>query len=533
MLKYFNNLKLRAKFMIGISSFAAFFMFVVTLIFTIKMYQASVANQEIFLEKQADITAQSIGPGLDFGDKASVMDAFAPIKGSLEFIIVYDNQGAAFATHFRQGLEVKDVEELIKSNTELWRKSGRADWLFDGPNMQCIVRPVKNSVGNEIGTLVMAASDDPIMSQLRSDIFFSIGLLIVTVSAGLGGAYAFSNVFAKPISTIVERLRDIAEGEGDLTKRLDIKAKDEVGELAQMFNLFVDKLQDLIRQVQTASTQIGSSVEVISSTTTTVADGADKQSNQATLVAVAAEEMSATIVQTSSNTSDAVNISKQAHDAAKRGREVVDDTVQGLQRISSVVSDSAKTILELGKTVAEIGKVVEVINDITDQINLLSLNASIEAATAGEYGKGFAVVADEVKKLAERTSQSTTEISHMIESIQKAMANAIRAMERGTKEVDKGQELGGKTAEALQDILQANNQVMEMITNISVSAQEQSHTAEEISKNIENIATITKNTADGVKQIDQTTEALVTQTSVLKALVGRFKLEQNGNGHAS
>ncbi|HNE85073.1 MAG TPA: HAMP domain-containing methyl-accepting chemotaxis protein, partial [bacterium] len=393
-------------------------------------------------------------------------------------------------------------------------------------DMNCIVVPVFNSAGNEIGNLSLGMSTKSINEELQSNIFFSFILLIVTVGVGIGVVYWISGLLVRPLMNIVERFKDIAEGEGDLTRRIHIDAKDEVGELAAAFNQFLNKLEEIMRQVARTSEQISVSVESISKASSDVAGGAEQQSNQATLVAVAAEEMSATIVQTTANTGDAVRLSQQAEEATDRGKMVVEDTVNGLQNISSVVSESAQTLLELGKTVAQIGTVIEVINDIADQINLLSLNASIEAATAGDAGKGFAVVANEVKNLAEDTTRSTTEISQMIEKIQHAMANAIRAMERGTMEVEKGRALGHKTAEAFDEILKASEHVREMITNISVSSQQQSHSAEEISRNIETIAGITRNTAQGVRQIDGTTDALVNHTSALKTLVGRFKLNE-------
>lgn len=527
MMQYLKNLRLRAKMMAGFALFSMFFMTIVTVIFTVRLYQTAVDDQNELLKTYSDITAKNISAALDFGDKASVMSSYESIKNSVEFVVSYDASGNIFATFVKQGRDENQILEMVKDNIAQWKNSKNKTWRFTTAQMNCIINPIFNSVDNEIGILAMGASTEPISSKLRQDIIFSVILLIVTIGVGLLAAYVLSNYLVKPITRIVDRMRDIAEGEGDLTKRIDVDSKDEIGELGEIFNSFVGKLHDLIGHVAKASAQIAESVEFISNSSSGVATGAEQQSNQTTLVAVAAEEMSATIVQTSSNTTEAVRLSKDAHDAVRRGRYVVDDTVKGLQNISAVVSESAQTLLELGRTVSQIGTVVEVINDIADQINLLSLNASIEAATAGEYGKGFAVVASEVKNLAEGTTHSTQEISHMIEKIQIAMANAIKAMERGTKEVEKGRELGTKTAEALNDILQANNQVMEMITNISISAQQQSHTAEEISKNIENIANITKNTAQGVRQIDGSTDTLVNHTEVLKSVVGRFKLSDN------
>ncbi len=529
MLHYFMNLNLRSKLIWTMAVLTSVVIIVVTFIFIYKLHTTTDGNHERFLRRDGEITGKSIAPGLDFGDKASVSDAYATVKGSLEFIISYDAEGKMFLSYFRETAKEKMIQEVMEKNIKKWRNSRQKDWLFDELNYRVYILPVVNSVGNEIGVLALGASTDSIYSELRANILFGVILLILAIGISILLAYVLSNIFSKPISGMVERIQDISEGEGDLTKRIQVDTHDEIGDLAQAFNAFVDKLQSMIRQIANTSNLLGNSVALINSLTNKVADGAEQQSNKATVVAVAAEEMSSTIMQNSSNTNDAVELTRSAHEAVRMGRYVVNDTKKGLDRISAMVSESAQTILDLGKTTAQIGRVVEVINDITDQINLLSLNASIEAATAGEYGRGFAVVADEIKKLAERTSQSTTEITQMIEQIQKAMADSIRSMERGTKEVERGRELGNKTVEAFNDILQANNQVMEMISSISTASNEQNRTAEEISTNIENIASIAKTTAEGVRRIDIETEELAKQTNTLKTLVGRFKL----NGHLS
>ncbi len=531
MFDYIRDLKLRVKLMISFGLFATIFMSVVTVIFTLRLYDKSVENQGLALKNYAQITGNSISSGLDFGDKASVSGSFETIKGNLEYIIVYDAYGAAFASYFKNPKLENPIHDVVNRNITNWRNSKKVSWMFETTNMNCIVVAVQNSVGNEIGVLSMGISTAVIDDEFDQNMWFGIALLVTAVGLGLLVAFYLSRILVKPINQILFRLKDIAEGQGDLSKRIDISSRDEIGDLAKMFNTFVEKLHDLILQVAKASEQIGVSVDGISTTVSGVASGAEQQSNQATVVAVAAEEMSATIVQTSSNTSDAVRLSEQAKQATERGKSVVINTVDGLQNISQVVSESAQSMLELGRTVAQIGSVVEVINDIADQINLLSLNASIEAATAGEYGKGFSVVANEVKNLAENTTKSTMEISAMIEKIQRAMANAIRAMERGTSEVEKGRELGQRTSDSFDEILRANEHVREMITSISVSTQQQSHSAEEISKNIENIANITRDTAQGARQINGVTERLVGHSALLKTLVSRFKLEDKNGSH--
>lgn len=526
MIHYLKNLNLRAKLIWTLAGFAAFFSIVITVIFALRLYSTSFEMQEGFLIREGEITSKSIAPGLDFGDKASVNDAYATVKANLDFIVSYDNEGKVFLSWFRQGKNEKNLLPVLETEMKAWKKNRQKNYIFETDDALCFITPVVNQVGNEIGTLILATSTEPIYSDLRQQIFFSLVLFLLVVGIGILAAFWLSNMFVNPIRTIVERLKDISEGEGDLTRRIEIQTQDEIGQLAQAFNVFVDKLQEMIRRIAVTTEQINNSVTLINTNASHVAQGAEQQSNQATVVAVAAEEMSATIEQNTTNTNDAVELTKTAHEAVRIGRYVVNDSKKGYEKISSVVSDSAQTILELGKTTAQIGRVLEVINDITDQINLLSLNAAIEAATAGEYGKGFAVVADEIKKLAERTNQSTTEIQQLIETIQKAMAEAIRSMERGTKEVERGRELGNKTVEAFNDILQANNQVMEMINSISTSTQEQNRTAQEISNNIENIASIARTTAEEMKKINIETKELAGRTKQLKELVMRFKLEE-------
>jgi methyl-accepting chemotaxis protein len=205
-----------------------------------------------------------------------------------------------------------------------------------------------------------------------------------------------------------------------------------------------------------------------------------------------------------------------------------------MERIAEVVVQAAKTVQKLGAGSDKIGEIVQVIDEIADQTNLLALNAAIEAARAGEHGRGFAVVADEVRKLAERTTKATKEIAAMIKQIQLDTSGAVESINKGTEEVEKGKELAGKAGKSLEEIIAASNKVMDDIVLVASASEEQSSTAEEISKSIEGINSVTQQSAAGIQQIARAAEDLNNLTENLQNLVAGFKLSKNQTaGHLS
>jgi methyl-accepting chemotaxis protein len=208
---------------------------------------------------------------------------------------------------------------------------------------------------------------------------------------------------------------------------------------------------------------------------------------------------------------------------------VVEETLSRMRAIAQSVGETAKKVQELGKQSDQIGKIIGVIDDIADQTNLLALNAAIEAARAGEQGRGFAVVADEVRKLAERTSGATKEITGMIRSIQAETKSTVTAMQAGTKEVEQGVELTTQAGCSLHDIIQMSDQVGEMVTHIATAATQQSATTEEINGNIEQIAKITAASVASAQQTTGALQDLATLATNLQQLVGQFRLGLEGN----
>ena len=234
--------------------------------------------------------------------------------------------------------------------------------------------------------------------------------------------------------------------------------------------------------------------------------------------------MSATILETSKNGGTASEAAANASKTAAGGGTVVTETIQGMQKIAEVVRQSADSISKLAKSADQIGEITKVIDDIADQTNLLALNAAIEAARAGEQGRGFAVVADEVRKLAERSGKATGEITDMVKGIQAETIDAVKSMESGIQQVDIGRQLADKAGNSLSEIVTVSQRVMDMIGQVAAAAEEQSAAAEEISKNVDHISTITRENSQGAEQSAAAAEELNRQAEGLQAMVARFKL---------
>ncbi len=337
-------------------------------------------------------------------------------------------------------------------------------------------------------------------------------------------AYYLGQKIAKPIVKITDTIQDIAQGEGDLTKRLPIESTDEVGDLANWFNTFVEKLHAIISQVRDSALQVTSASEEISASSEQLASGAEEQQSQTSEVATSIEEMAATILESSNNTNTASSSAKKAAEVASDGGSIVNQTIEGMDRINHAVENSAQRIQELGQQSEEIGKIIAVIDDIADQTNLLALNANIEAARAGDQGRGFAVVADEVRVLAERTTKATAEIAEMISGIQSSTNTAVGAMDSGQNEVKSGADLAAKAGIVLQEIIQVVGNVDAVMNQVAAATEQQSSAAEEISANVEGISTVTKESANSAQQMATAAQELSHETEALSALVGQFKL---------
>jgi methyl-accepting chemotaxis protein len=328
----------------------------------------------------------------------------------------------------------------------------------------------------------------------------------------------------KPISTMDRMVSDIVSGEGDLTKRLDLRGNDEITLITQKLNLFIDKLHGIIIQISETSTQVATSSNQLHSTADRIAAGAEEVAAQVATVATAGEEMSATSGDIAQNCQFAVDAANRATQTAKNGFDVVQHTISGIKLRGEKTKESAVIIESLGARSDQIGEIVATIEDIADQTNLLALNAAIEAARAGEQGRGFAVVADEVRSLATRTTNATKEISGMIRAIQNETKQAIISMEEGLRGTEKGAAEAAQLETSLSDILEQINGVAMQVNQIATAAEEQTATTSEISNNMMQITSVVQQTSQGAHESAASAAQLNGNAEELQRLVNQFKL---------
>ena len=345
----------------------------------------------------------------------------------------------------------------------------------------------------------------------------------------IGGALIFAllmrRMFSKPMANLIHRVRDIAEGEGDLTQRIDSGSKDELGVLSGWFDKFIERIQGTIRDVSEASTEVAAAATEIAASSEEMSQGMDNQNAQVAQISSAIEEMSASIGEVASKANEAASNADASGKAATEGGEVVSETIEGMNAIALAVREGASSVKALGAKSDEIGQIIEVINDIAEQTNLLALNAAIEAARAGEHGRGFAVVADEVRKLADRTTKATDEIGTSIEAIQTETEQAVKRMDAGTEQVSTGVSSAQKAGTSLGEIVESARQVATMVQTIAAATEEQGAAAGEISQNAEGIAAVTRESTEGARQAAEAATQLSERAETLKRLVSKFKIE--------
>ncbi|SNB44786.1 methyl-accepting chemotaxis protein [Geobacter sp. DSM 9736] len=388
-----------------------------------------------------------------------------------------------------------------------------------------LVRIVETDSGKVVSSLEkeLRTADEEFDAEVRNTIKKSllIGLIAVLFQAGLA-AWLIRSIL-RPINSMVALLRDMAEGEGDLTKRLDDTGKDEIAVASSWFNTFIGKIREIVGQVEHTSTQLASAATQMQTASEQIATGAEEVACQTGTVATASEEMAATSGEIAQNCMYAAEGARVASGAAESGSDVVRRTVDGMQRITSRVHESAMTVRSLGDRSDQIGAIIGTIEDIADQTNLLALNAAIEAARAGEQGRGFAVVADEVRALAERTTRATREIGEMIKSIQQETKAAVSAMEEGVREVEAGTEDAEKSGRALAEILEQINAVTQQVAQIATAAEEQTATTGEITSNIQQITEVVQSTAKGAIDSAGAAAQVNSLAGELHSLVRRFR----------
>ncbi|MEC4683456.1 MAG: methyl-accepting chemotaxis protein [Nitrospirota bacterium] len=326
----------------------------------------------------------------------------------------------------------------------------------------------------------------------------------------------------RPLAELVSIIEKTAEG--DLTRHLESRTRDEVGNLVSHFGKMVDNLRDLVKKVANESHCVGEGSKNMIGALESIRNKSSAQMKQIDSAAGAVEELSRSLREVAQVTRQVSEISSRASQEADAGGETVAQMVRELSRIESVISDAAESILDLGKRSDQISQIVSIINEIAEQTNLLALNAAIEAARAGEQGRGFAVVADEVRKLAERTTRSTREISETISQLQGLTEQSVKVMDKGSREMKVLIQETQKTASVFSRIVSSSSDVSGRVNQIAEATGQQTQAIEQVGRVVENTAKSARETVENVSDAVSAGEGLQTQMEELNQYLSKFKV---------
>ena len=358
----------------------------------------------------------------------------------------------------------------------------------------------------------------------HSKVVSLISVILTSICLTLVVVFLFRLMITKRLSVLESSLKEVAEGDGDLTKRIDASSGDIIGRIGGHYNSFVEKINVTIGEVVSATVQLTTSSEHMQMQTEDAHAGLRIQNQEIDQAATAITEMSATVQEVAKNAATAAEAATNADDESREGVSIVSSTIQSIDELSNEVNSASEVINKLAKDSESIGAILDVIRGIAEQTNLLALNAAIEAARAGEQGRGFAVVADEVRTLASRTQKSTEEIHNMIAQLQQGTSAAVKVMEEGRTKASRSVDMAEKAGQSLQTITSAVSTITEMNTQIASAAEEQGSVAEEINRNIMSVRELAENSTQSFQATAESGEALSDLAVTLGGLVERFKI---------
>ncbi|WP_226456279.1 methyl-accepting chemotaxis protein [Pseudomonas sp. AF03-9] len=422
--------------------------------------------------------------------------AHLEILSSTGLIAAYSGEPAKVGKNLVDtlGAEGKEIVQLLASDKPMIRE--QADTIRAVYPVKPIADAKAWGVVIKLPKAVMLADSVKLQGVLdNAQAAGTLKALLVAAAAGLLGLlliWLTATGVTRPINSVAAMLKDIASGDGDLTQRLTYSKKDELGELANWFNRFLDKLQPTIAQIKQSITEARGTADQSSAIARQTSEGMQVQFREIDQVATASNEMSATAHDVANSASNAASAARGADQSAREGMSIIEQSTRDITTLAEEVSKAVGEVEALAVNSEQIGSVLEVIRSIAEQTNLLALNAAIEAARAGESGRGFAVVADEVRNLAKRTQDSVEEIRVVIERIQSGTRGVVATMHSSQSQAQSNAGQIHQAVQALGKISDAVTVISDMNLQIASAAEQQSAVAEEVNRNVSAIRTVTE-----------------------------------------